>query len=216
MPSPSPSPSPPHSHADVHDVDDIPPLPPPAFRPSPSQPTPQQRQDHGGNRFSTKNLRYIRIAPPTAVSPGVALQLILHVRKQHLMWFTPDHFDDIIKALERLLPAKLTRELTEKREQGLADVYRQDDFQMAFYLRPNEIRHAVLEKDVASTSYTSLQLHPQTLMVVAEPHHPADRSAPPPDFQGFNYKASIQPEDFLGPESELPVPVAQAVKSSYF
>ncbi|KAI8916642.1 hypothetical protein DFJ77DRAFT_347528 [Powellomyces hirtus] len=198
MPTPSPSLSLSPQLQTDDESDDIPPLPSPiAFSPT-QRPTEKQHSP-----FATRNIRYIRVGDTTA------LHLTFYLRKQHLPWFTEAVF-------ERLIPAKLSREVIEKKEQGLADVYRARNFQMAYYLRPTEIRHSVLEKNPSSTAYTRLQLHSQALTLIVEPYDVNDKEAPPPDFLGFNYKSSMKVTDFFRPATNNDGLPLAPVTSAYF
>lgn len=51
----------------------------------------------------------------------------------------------MLEGLEPLIPLKMTAD-ADKKEHGLADVFRSGHFQMAYYFKPTEIRHTVLEK----------------------------------------------------------------------
>ncbi|CAG8494007.1 26063_t:CDS:10, partial [Racocetra persica] len=87
--------------------------------------------------YSTRNIRYLRI------SEKQVLPLILYLKPEHINWFNDIIFQEVLSALQKLIPKKFSRE---KKKFG-SDIYREGKFQFAYYFKNTDVRHSVLEKN---------------------------------------------------------------------
>ncbi|CAG8603915.1 10106_t:CDS:2 [Paraglomus brasilianum] len=94
------------------------------------------------SQFTACNERYIKI------SDKQVMLLSIHVKRENLSWFNDTIYKEIIASIRKVLPLKFARDKKRgKEEKQVADVYRCANCQFAYYLKPTEVRHSVLEKD---------------------------------------------------------------------
>ncbi|RIA85695.1 hypothetical protein C1645_363749 [Glomus cerebriforme] len=96
------------------------------------------------NIYSTHNIRYLRI------SEKQVLPLIIYLRQENLSWFDDIIFQEILSALQRIIPKKFSGKKINGSNKSLSDIYRGSNFQFAYYFKPTDVKHSVLIKDIPS------------------------------------------------------------------
>ncbi|CAB4487695.1 hypothetical protein RhiirA5_486077 [Rhizophagus irregularis] len=91
--------------------------------------------------YSTYNIRYLRI------SEKQVLPLIIYLRQENLSWFNDIIFQEILSALQRIIPKKFLGKKKNASDKSLSDIYRGSNFQFAYYFRPTDVKHSILIKD---------------------------------------------------------------------
>ncbi|CAI2181849.1 4463_t:CDS:2 [Funneliformis geosporum] len=96
------------------------------------------------NLYTTHNIRYLRI------SEKQVLPLIIYLRQENLLWFNDIIFQEILSALQRIIPKIFSRKKKNVSNKLLSDIYRGSNFQFAYYIKPTEVKHSILIKDKTS------------------------------------------------------------------
>ncbi|CAG8495663.1 15532_t:CDS:2 [Acaulospora colombiana] len=135
--------------------------------------------------YATYNIRYLRI------SERKVLPLILYVRPENTGWFNEVLFQEVLAALQKVIPKNLSKE--RKKKTSDKNVYRGTNLQMAYYFKPTETRHSILLKDknyvfsseespdgdededeeekkpVLNITYQGFSIFRKTLVIIVEP-----------------------------------------------
>ncbi|KAJ1548764.1 hypothetical protein HK405_015506 [Cladochytrium tenue] len=95
--------------------------------------------------FGVKNVYYLR------VGRWRVMQFVLLMRSADVPWFSDLMLQKVLSAIEPLIVPKMEKEQAAK-EKGLADVYRCDEFQLAYYVKPCDGRHSVVVRTPAAVA----------------------------------------------------------------
>ncbi|CAG8519049.1 7932_t:CDS:2 [Funneliformis mosseae] len=125
--------------------------------------------------YTTHNIRYLRI------SEKQVLPLIIYLRQENLLWFNDIIFQEILSALQRIIPKKFSRKKKNVSNKSLSDIYRGSNFQFAYYIKPTEVKHSILIKDKTSIfpsdkmklsfnlTYQGYNIFRKSLVLIVEP-----------------------------------------------
>ncbi|CAG8528781.1 2792_t:CDS:2 [Paraglomus occultum] len=164
------------------------------------------------SQFTTCNERYIKI------SDKQVMLVSIHVKEENLSWFNDTIYKEIIASIRKVLPLKFARDKKRgKEEKQVADVYRCANCQFAYYLKPTEVRHSVLEKEksfippdvsedhitdeedvkpILSVTYTGYNVFRMSLVIYAEPLGKGK------DFGGVKTTADMRIDSYFGSAGE--------------
>ncbi|GBB86097.1 hypothetical protein RclHR1_12550006 [Rhizophagus clarus] len=103
--------------------------------------------------YSTYNIRYLRI------SEKQVLPLIIYLRQENLSWLNDIIFQEVLSALQRIIPKNFSRKKKNVSDKSLSDIYRGSNFQFAYYFKPTDVKHSILIK--SQTEHNEIKESPK-------------------------------------------------------
>ncbi|KAI9009207.1 hypothetical protein DFJ74DRAFT_687363 [Hyaloraphidium curvatum] len=134
--------------------------------------------------YPTRSVHFLR------VTSYHVMRVVLYLKKSMLDgWWSERRLQEVLVAIRFALPGKLEKEFKSKAK-GLAEIHRDNNFAVSYYLTPNEVDHSYLVfPDNENPRLKGFCVYPQAVVAYAERPRPLGL----PEFWGVKFAKQPAP-----------------------